>query len=95
MTRTRKNLFYGEFTDERHRHIVEHDLLSGDGPNAKKLGIKQGQGAILAYIIPELDQSKKQTGKHSLGLTIYLPNSAKTAAAGKPLMFFEAGTQTT
>lgn len=91
--RTRKNQYYGEFTDERHRRIVESDLLLRNGPNAETLAIEVGQGAILAYIIPETDQNKEKINKFSLGLTIYLPNSAKSAAAGKPLVFYEAGTQ--
>lgn len=90
--RNRIDGYYGEFTDERHRDAVKNDILTLDGENAKSVGATSGQGVILAYVIPERGKNGEVEPTTpivpeacSIGLTIYLPESATGSAAGKPI----------
>lgn len=92
VTRKRIEGYYGEFTDERHRDAVKKDILKLNGENAKSVGVTSGQGVILAYLIPERGKNGDvepvapvPPEACSIGLTIYLPESATGSAAGKPI----------
>ena len=84
--------YYGEFTDERHRDAVKKDILQLSGESAKSVGATSGQGVILAYLIPERGVNGETSPPAqvapeacSIGLTIYLPDTATGSAAGKPI----------
>lgn len=78
---------YGEFTDPEHRSIAE-DFIGSTGfacPDELLSLMQPGRGVILAYLIPErgfpVEESRisvdvLQPEECTVGLTIYLPNSA-------------------